>query len=534
MNTPEIPVSSEPPYAFVSYSHKNEDIVHQDLFAITQIGYGVWFDSGISAGARWRTELTQAIDSAEFMVFYISRDSVASSHCLQEVHYAADQDVPILPVVLEETVLPPSIRLVLAERQAIYRSRLSAADYELSLCSAYEMFLEQGRPTERRKTVTGADGFRKNRIHLGVFTHIESSSFEQTLAQDVIQYLSWQGGVFRPHGLATPSSSKRHIDYELIIQVSELPSQLDVRFTIQEAHSKELVWTTNRQQEREGFLQVSCHLAENLGEGAIRKIAAHEVRVTSAVPINELGYAQLILIADQLNYLDYDETQRRFALLDRAIELDPNCGIAFASIANLRSWKSLNQDKSEGEDSVLSAVRDALRKDPDDPFVLLSTGTTLCRLGVYERGLALLRRAHQMAPTVRAKSDLARGLCFAGQPEEAVSLFNSIIETIPVGQTYPYARLAVALTQAGKLEEALVQSRAATTHFSEDYYGWIVHCNLLSQLGEIDAARAALAEAKKLLPKLQLDRVIERTRQTYGRTDNQIEWLTKGLASMLP
>lgn len=533
MDEPTVPTASAPPYAFVSYSHQNEGLVLEDLTEISNAGLAVWFDSGINAGARWRTELAEAIDAASFVIFYISSDSVVSSHCLQELHYAADQDLPILPVFLEDAELPASIRLILAERQAIYRSRLSTADYRLTLRNAFERFFNSDARPSQTRSLPEAEGFRKNRIHLSVPLEPESNASNRALVQDVIQYLSWQGGVFRPHSPSPSRLGRGHIDYELLIDLVEVSTSVQVRFSVVEAATNEIIWTSQRDQPREQFHQVSRHLAEVLGEGAIRKISSHEVKESTSTPVDELGYAQLILRADQLNYLDYEETKLRFSLLARAIELEPDCGIAYASLANLQSWKLLNQGKQENEDAVLDAVRMALRRDPDDPIVLLSTGTTLCRLGAYERGLALLRRAHRMAPTVRAKSDLARGLCFAGEPEEAVELFEDILETMPVGQTFPYARLAVALTQAGRLDQALMQSQAATTHFPDDYYGWIIHSNLLGQLGQEAAARDALAEAMDCAPKLDLERVIERTKATYARTEDQVRWLTNGLRRLL-
>jgi hypothetical protein len=41
------------PYIFISYSHKNKDVVLPVIEALQNSGYNVWFDIGIEAGSEW-------------------------------------------------------------------------------------------------------------------------------------------------------------------------------------------------------------------------------------------------------------------------------------------------------------------------------------------------------------------------------------------------------------------------------------------------------------------------------------------------
>jgi len=245
-----------------------------------------------------------------------------------------------------------------------------------------------------------------------------------------------------------------------------------------------------------------------------------------------------VLRAQQLNYLDREQVVERLGDLKRAIELEPRAAPAHACLAQLLSWQIINgvsNDASRDETTLEEEAKLALKFSPNDPYVLLSVGTTYSRLRRYESGLGLLRRALSLAPTVHAKDELARSLCFAGQPEEAVPLYQEILETMPAGHTFPYVRLAVPLVQMGRLNDALKYSRDGVIHFPEDYYSWVVHANLLAQLGDVDQAKRALEEARRLLPnqQLPLQMIIDRTEATYGRTEAQRNWLTAGLRGLL-
>ena len=101
--------------------------------------------------------------------------------------------------------------------------------------------------------------------------------------------------------------------------------------------------------------------------------------------------------------------------------------------------------------------------------------------------------------------------------EEAVQLFNEILASIPTGHIFPYVRLAIALAQLGDLDAAAAMSEKAVAHYPTDYYGWLVRANLLAQRGDLPAARDALEDARNLVPKLNLQQVIQRTNELYGR-----------------
>ena len=135
------------PYIFVTYSHEDTDLVYPQIRWLQDQGFNVGWDEGISPGAVWRAELAQAIRGCSLLLYFITRDSVASEHCIREVNFALDEHHrPVLAVHLIETTLPDALALSLSDRQAILRQVLEPDDYERKLVSAIATYLNQPVP----------------------------------------------------------------------------------------------------------------------------------------------------------------------------------------------------------------------------------------------------------------------------------------------------------------------------------------------------------------------------------------------------
>lgn len=378
-----------------------------------------------------------------------------------------------------------------------------------------------------------------DRIHVAVDTTTGDRPAEcRELVVAIARYLSWQGGVFRSHELCSPGRDVRHtrIDYRVIVSVHSAMDGVEVEWEVVVDATRELVWASRTLEALERLKMKRERIAEMIAEGTVRTVSSHVLDGIAGEELGNLGYSRLLLKAEQLSYLGRERVAERAAALARAVQLEPKSGYAHASLANLLSWQIINnisKDPPTDASIVRAEGRAALFHGDNDPAVLLSVGTSFCRIGEHERGLPLIRRSFRMAPTVAAKDQLARSLCFAGQPDEAIDLFHEILETMPAGHTFPYVRIAVALTQSGRLEEALARAMEGVLHFPEDYYSWLVLANLLAQFNRDHEARQALHECRLLLPKLRLETAIEGTGATYGRTAEQRHWLTAGLRRLL-
>jgi hypothetical protein len=87
---------------FISYSRKDKLFAHQQLHKvlIEEKKLDVWIDKeDIPVGEDFINEINPAIRAADNFVFVISPDSVISSYCAEELHYALEVKKRIIPVM---------------------------------------------------------------------------------------------------------------------------------------------------------------------------------------------------------------------------------------------------------------------------------------------------------------------------------------------------------------------------------------------------------------------------------------------------
>src|SRR5437588_12785444 len=76
--------------AFLSYAREDSGFVIDRLrVALRERGHEVWVDVDITGGAKWRERVSRGIEACKAFIFVISRDSVSSQACREELEDAA-------------------------------------------------------------------------------------------------------------------------------------------------------------------------------------------------------------------------------------------------------------------------------------------------------------------------------------------------------------------------------------------------------------------------------------------------------------
>jgi hypothetical protein len=85
---------------FISYSRKDIEFARLLTSELKRHGQGAWIDwQDIPGGADWLAEIHQSIENADTTVFIITRHSLTSEFCNQELEYARRFNKRILPVI---------------------------------------------------------------------------------------------------------------------------------------------------------------------------------------------------------------------------------------------------------------------------------------------------------------------------------------------------------------------------------------------------------------------------------------------------
>ncbi|HRK71785.1 MAG TPA: toll/interleukin-1 receptor domain-containing protein [Micropepsaceae bacterium] len=98
-----------------SYSRKDAKRVAAILDGLRARGIEVWFDKNIPGGALWEEHIARNMRKAHAVIFFVSKDSLASDRCFDEVSTARTLKKPLIPLLLDPVRVPEDLpdRLVL-------------------------------------------------------------------------------------------------------------------------------------------------------------------------------------------------------------------------------------------------------------------------------------------------------------------------------------------------------------------------------------------------------------------------------------
>jgi adenylate cyclase len=203
-----------------------------------------------------------------------------------------------------------------------------------------------------------------------------------------------------------------------------------------------------------------------------------------------------------------------FALLSRAIALEPNNGVFLAqALYTLQhrivvGWPALAaDDRAVARDLIQRALANAR----GDAAILAKCGGALMFLNRdYDLGFATTRRAVESNPNhVEVTLFAAVGSLHCGNIDEALTYFNRALRLSPADPDSHITLTGVAHAEMirGQYAEALAVAERALA-FNPNYdptYWMLIAAN--AQLGHIDEARRWLARFRELVPTMTVARI---------------------------
>lgn len=115
-----IPYIGEKPYIFVSYAHKDSEVVMRAIALLQQSGFRVWYDEGIDPGSEWPDTIEKYLERSSYFIGFISANALDSNYCKCELHTAFNERKKMLIVYLENIKLEGGLKMQLSSRQSIH------------------------------------------------------------------------------------------------------------------------------------------------------------------------------------------------------------------------------------------------------------------------------------------------------------------------------------------------------------------------------------------------------------------------------
>ena len=128
------------PYVFVSYAHLDSERVLAEIRRFNEAGFHVWYDEGIAPGTEWSDEIAEALSNCSLFAVMLTPTSAPRENVLNEIDYALNEQKPFLAIYLEETTLPPGLKLRISRKQAILKYNMSDQEYEKKIFEAFTRY----------------------------------------------------------------------------------------------------------------------------------------------------------------------------------------------------------------------------------------------------------------------------------------------------------------------------------------------------------------------------------------------------------
>jgi hypothetical protein len=101
------------PHIFVSYSHKNAELATKLTKDLEREGYDIWLDrTDIQTGSRWDDDIVRGLNTSQVFMILLSETSAASQNVKDEIGYAIDNNMHIIPLLIEPCEVPFRLKRV--------------------------------------------------------------------------------------------------------------------------------------------------------------------------------------------------------------------------------------------------------------------------------------------------------------------------------------------------------------------------------------------------------------------------------------
>jgi TolB-like protein/Tfp pilus assembly protein PilF len=204
-------------------------------------------------------------------------------------------------------------------------------------------------------------------------------------------------------------------------------------------------------------------------------------------------------------------TRSAQTLLTQALALRPEDAPSLALLAHCyfgEVWSGWSPGIDQAIAEATRLALKAVRQDAGDAFAHFTYGVALSLTGQLQAGLAEQRHALELNPFfAQAVGEIGRLMAFYGETELAVSYLDRAAVLSPADPhiSLYYRARAIAYFLAGRHAEAVEQASGACARRPDFFFHHYTLAACQAGAGDLAAARAALEEGRKLLPRYKIE-----------------------------
>jgi len=505
---------------FVSYARKDKARVAPLVAALEAQGWSVWWDPAIDPGQQFDQLIAGELERARVVLVVWTPDSVESRWVRGEAREGADRGI-LVPVQFGSARLPIDFR-AFHTTDLDHPGDVTSSPQFQEVVRAIEALVDRPRrPVAATPSPTGLDpkvasGPPRIAICVLPLTNLsgdpEQQFFSDGITADIITELSrWRllavrsrSASFRYRGPAVDTAQvARELNVRFVVEGSVRRMGDRVRISVQlvDAETGNHVWGERFDRAQAEIFSVQDEVVQTIVSTLVGRVHVSDAERARRKPPAGLDAYECVLEGNALHWDDPEGEAEATRLFERAIEIDPGYGLAYALLATMKraKWRDAPGNSNALLDEAYELAMRAVELDDGESTCHSLLAQTCLYRRSFDLALEHMQRSVDLNPNNQWNvADMALILVYMGRAEEALAWNLRARQIDPYfDQPWYWRQSGLTCMVLGRFQEAV---KLFARHPIRKYYMAALMAGCHAQLGDMERAGASVAECLSLRP----------------------------------
>jgi uncharacterized protein (DUF924 family)/TolB-like protein len=505
---------------FVSYSRSDKARVAPLVAALEAQGWSVWWDPAIAPGQQFDRLIADELERARAVLVVWTSDSVESRWVRGEAREGADRGM-LVPVQFGAARLPIDFRAFHTSNLDHPGDVAGSPQFQEVLRAVEALVGRPRRPPDAAPSPPGLDPGAASgppRIAICVLPLAnlsgdpEQQYFSDGITADIITELSrWRllavrsrSASFKYRGPAVDTAQvARELNVRFVVEgtVRRMGDRVRISVQLIDAETGNHVWGERFDRAQAEIFSVQDEVVQTIVSTLVGRVHVSDAeRARRKLPASLEAY-ECVLQGNALHWDDPEGGAEATRLFERAIEIDPGYGLAYALLGTMRraKWRDDPGDSNALLDESFGLAMRAVELDDGESTCHSLLAQTCLYRRSFELALQHMQRSVELNPNNQWNvADMGLILSYMGRAEEALTWNQRARQIDPYfDQPWYWRQTGMACMVLGRYQEALTFfARVPGRRYN--LAALMAGCH--ARLGDMERARACVAECLSLRP----------------------------------
>ncbi len=511
---------------FVSYSRSDKARVAPIVAALEEQGWSVWWDPAIAPGQQFDRLIADELERAGAVLVVWTPDSVESRWVRGEAREGADRGI-LVPVQLGSVRLPIDFRAYhttdlgqsgdVADN-ALFVEVLRAVENLVGRTAAPAAAEPVPQPTDPGTSA----GPLRIAICVLPFANLsgdtEQQYFSDGITADIITELSrWRllavrsrSASFKYRGPAVdPAQVARELNVRFVVEgtVRRMGDRVRISVQLIDAETGNHVWGERFDRAQAEIFSVQDEVVQTIVGTLVGRVHVSDAERARRKPPASLDAYECVLEGNALYWDEPAGAAEATRLFERAIEVDPGYGLAYALLATMKRqrWRDDPGDSDALLDEAYRLAMRAVELDHSDSTCHSLLAQTCLYRRQFDLAFEHMERSVAINPNNQWNvADMGLVLVYVGRAEEALAWNLRARQIDPFfDQPWYWRQSGLTCMVLGRYDDAL---KLLARHPIRKYYiaAYMAGCH--ARLGDMESARTSVADCLSLKPDFSVRR----------------------------